>query len=96
MGGRVMYRIVPYGIVPNTKSATHHIIGMFRTLLSFSILTSSLRDIHYVNDLQSRNFDEEGGLPRCVGNEYYYMAHADVAISVAMGETATASATDIA
>jgi hypothetical protein len=55
-----------------------------------------LRGIHYVNNLYDRNFDEEGGLPRFIGDEYYFRSHADVAISLAMGEIATASATAIA
>ena len=55
-----------------------------------------MRDIHYVNELYDRNFDEEGGLPRYVVDECYFRAHADVPISLAMGETATASATVIA
>jgi hypothetical protein len=35
-------------------------------------------------------------MPRYVGVEYRFRAHADVAISLAMEETATASATTIA
>ena len=39
---------------------------------------------------------EEGGLPRYGAGELYFMAHADVAITVGMGDSATASAIAIA
>ena len=97
-----MYRTVPY-----CRVLVHYLLTQilqriillavcFAPSFHFPFYLFLLRDIYYVNNLYDRNFDEERGLPPFIGDEYYFRPHAAVAISLAMGEVATASAIAIA